>query len=526
VEIEPLAGRQAVQDLISLTRALHHRADRVHWLAILRAPWCGLRLADLHALASDDHQATIWSLLKDAERMDRLSADGRRRLAHVREVLAEALSGQGRQRRRRWVEDAWKKLGGPACLSGASEVADAKAFFNRLDALDAAGRFVLDSLEDDMGRLYAAPDAQADGRLQLMTIHKAKGLEFDTVILPGLHREPAGRDTPLLAWDTFPLAAGERLVAAPVNQRRGGKAAEPTVYDFLQRMESERSRNEDARVLYVAATRAVRRLHLVGVAVRDADGALVAPRAGSPLARLWPAVEAVFQHAAQGAGVLDEAPATGELADFVPQLRRLRAPAVPAEWCAPALRMLAVPRHEDTADALAAAVGTLTHAVLELIAADPEDWSAARAVERQAGFERWLASRGWSPADARAGATRVAGMLTTTLDSTDGRWVLRLRPDAGAELALTKLGAGGAVVTRVVDRSFVEDGVRWIIDYKTVDLGGIAEISRLKDHAERYRPQLESYAALFADEGLPQRLAVLYVAHGMLAGLDYNFAIE
>jgi ATP-dependent helicase/nuclease subunit A len=42
VEIEPLAGRQAVQDLISLTRALHHRGDRLHWLAILRAPWCGL----------------------------------------------------------------------------------------------------------------------------------------------------------------------------------------------------------------------------------------------------------------------------------------------------------------------------------------------------------------------------------------------------------------------------------------------------------------------------------------------------
>jgi ATP-dependent helicase/nuclease subunit A len=95
VEIEPLAERQAVQDLISLTRALHHRGDRLHWLAILRAPWCGLRLADLHALAGDDHDSTLWSLMADHARVARLSADGRRRLAHLREVMAEALAGQG-----------------------------------------------------------------------------------------------------------------------------------------------------------------------------------------------------------------------------------------------------------------------------------------------------------------------------------------------------------------------------------------------------------------------------------------------
>jgi ATP-dependent exoDNAse (exonuclease V) beta subunit len=529
VEIEPLAGRQAVQDLVSLTRALHHRADRVHWLAILRAPWCGLRLADLHALAGDDHQATIWVLMQDAERMQRLSAGGQQRLAHVREVLAEALAGQGRQRRRRWVEDVWKKLGGPRCLTGPQELADTQAFFNRLDALDAAGRFEFDSLEKDMGRLFAAPDAQADGRLQLMTIHKAKGLEFDTVILPGLHREPAGRDMPLLAWDSFALASGERLVAAPVNQRRSGKEGEPTVYDFLQSMERERSRNEEARVLYVAATRAVRRLHLVGVAQRRENaadsgtesGALATPRAGSPLALLWPAVEAEFERVAAGADA-GVPMTTGDAADFVPRLVRLRASVVSPEWRAPAIPPIVTSGREPAADPLAAAVGTLTHAVLELIAADPEAWTPQRVDERQSGFERWLASRGWSQAEAQAGAARVARMLAVTLASDDGRWVLRRRDAAAAELALTSGGAGGALETRVVDRCFVENGVRWIIDYKTVDLGEAAGRERLQAYAGRFRQQLESYAALFAVEALPKRLAVFYVAHGILASLEYN----
>jgi ATP-dependent exoDNAse (exonuclease V) beta subunit len=209
------------------------------------------------------------------------------------------------------------------------------------------------------------------------------------------------------------------------------------------------------------------------------------------------------------------------MADFVPQLLRLRNFGVPSEWRAPALPERNEVNPEPVVDALAAAVGSLTHACLELIANDPEAWPPQCVGERQAGFERWLASRGWARTEAQDGAARVAVMLSTTLSSADGRWVLRHRPGASAELALTRIGTGPAV-TRVVDRCFVEDGVRWIVDYKTADFGAGAGYARLADHARRYRPQLESYAALFDGEGLPRRLAVLYVAHGVLATLEYN----
>ena len=506
VDIEPLADRPWVQDLLSLTRALHHRADRVHWLAVLRAPWCGLRLADLHALAADDHVSTLWALMNDGERCARLSADGQVRLAHVRDVLGEALAGQGRQSRRRWIEDAWRALGGTEGLD-ANGIADAMTCLARIETLDRGGRFSLDTLADDMAQLYAAADTGADGRLSIMTVHKAKGLEFDTVILPGLGSSPRTGDASLLAWDSVATARGERLLVAPMN-RRGDDDDGPTAYDFLQGLERARAANEEARVLYVGATRAIRRLHLVGSLRVDKHGE-AKPRGASPLARLWP----VVGHTA----VIDDAAAAGASTDasllstFVGRLVRVaRVPAVRAVPPAP-------PPAEapDEVDAFAAAIGTLVHACLEQIAGHLDEWPVDGLVQREPAFARWMSARGWAPAQAGAAARTATAMLATTLASEAGRWVLAAHAEGGVEVALANYSGGGAAPIRVVDRTFVVDGARWIIDYKTARVEGDAA-----RHAQRYRAQLDGYAALFAAGGLPVRTGVLYVAHGTLVAFD------
>lgn len=315
VEIDRLDRRQPVQDLLSLTKALAHPADRVSWLAVLRAPWCGLTLADLHALAGDDHEATIGSLMSDAARCARLSADGQARLAHVRSVLSEALAHRGRQPVARWIAGTWLRLSGPACLSDAADAADCEAFLDLVARLDAAGRFTPERLEKEVARLFGAPDASADGSLHFMTLHKSKGLEFDTVILPGLHRRPRGDDPPLVRWEEVALdGLEERLVAAPLKKR--GKNDGVTPYDYLAGLERARSGNEAARVLYVGVTRAIRRLHLVGVAERNSKGETKAP-AGSFLELLWPAIGAEFENAAEAGAWREEG------APFIPKLVRL-----------------------------------------------------------------------------------------------------------------------------------------------------------------------------------------------------------
>ena len=117
-----------------------HAADRTAWLAILRAPWCGLTLADLHAFASGDAKATIGALLGD---LGRLSPDGARRAARLREALARAISARGRRTLGGWVKSAWLALSGPATVEDPSDLANAELLFSALDRLESesgAGR--------------------------------------------------------------------------------------------------------------------------------------------------------------------------------------------------------------------------------------------------------------------------------------------------------------------------------------------------------------------------------------------------
>ena len=298
VEIEHLETRPVIQDLLALTRALHHPADRVAWLALLRAPWCGLKLADLLALSANSRNDTIWNCLQDKQRLAALSPDGRHRAARLYDVLEQAYALQGRMPLRRWVESAWLNLGGPATLETATDLRNAGRFFELLDELDWGGDLHgTDELVKRVKGLYARADTQADDTLQVMSIHRAKGLEFDHVILPGLSRRSRSDDPQLLLWSENPRSEdpqsdGSDLLLAPV---RASDEENSPIYDFIRGLEKKKQYHEEGRLLYVAATRARKSLHLIGNINVEEDGELAHPPNNTLLAQLWPAIEPDFQ---------------------------------------------------------------------------------------------------------------------------------------------------------------------------------------------------------------------------------------
>jgi ATP-dependent helicase/nuclease subunit A len=518
VDIEPLAEVPAIRDLEALTRALCHRADRTAWLAVLRAPWCGLCLGDLLRVAggrADD----IWTRLQDPEVLAVLSADGQRRVARLTPVLRLSLAERGRGPLRRVVEGAWLGLGGPATVERASELADARRFLEFLDARARHG-----DLDDPpelaglLGELYAAPDADADDAVQLLTIHKAKGLEFEHVVLPGLDRGVQGESRKLLRWLEQVREEGTELILAPIE---GLGEDKDDLHRALRELDGRRDALEKDRVLYVAATRARTRLHLVaGIAPDDPEtGEPPRPASGSPLARLWPALGAAFLAARRADEV---APGTSP-ARPAARLRRLasgwRLPAPPRapDWVAkqePAAPGATV--EFDWVGREARAVGIAVHRMLQVITAEgPVAWPPDRLSGAAPVIAALLREAGLVGARLADAAARCMAALERTLADSRGRWLLDPRHTASASERRVTGRVEGRLVEGVVDRSFVDDsGTLWIVDYKAGRHEGGELESFLDREQERYRPQLERYARLLAaGHPGPVRLGLYFPQH-------------
>ncbi|MDP3743624.1 MAG: UvrD-helicase domain-containing protein [Methylotenera sp.] len=524
VEIEALEGRQIVQDLLSLTHALHHRANRVHWLGLLRAPWCGLTLHDLHALAGQDHHSSVWTLMQNDEIVNGLSADGQVRLCHVREIFAEAFATQGRMNVSRWVRGVWLMLNGTACLWEQSDVIDVQAFFACLDNLDRSNQFSPERMQTEITKLFATPDSHGE-HLQMMTIHKSKGLEFDTVILPGLGASTGGNhgDKPLVLWEEVLVNphhdhAQYELLAAPFIPKGARDKDKVSAYDYLESREKARDANEDARVLYVAATRAERQLHLVGIANQNAKGEII-PTKNSYLDLLWPALSAMYESAEPPR---QQASLEDNIANFTPRLVRLKQPQVPVilqvKNAVAATSQNNFSSQQNLAQSLDADIGTLAHRYMEMIAQQGlTAWSIARIASLKPAMQHWLRQRGHAETMAVNASQQVQNLLKVTLESENGQWLLK--PRGEAELAITTL-QNGEVKNYIVDRTFIEANTRWIIDYKTIDLAPNLPESTLKSTAKNYQDQLKNYATLFADESKQVKCAVFFMAIGKLVVLD------
>jgi ATP-dependent exoDNAse (exonuclease V) beta subunit len=520
VEIDALDMVPVIQDLTALTRALLHPGDRIAWLAILRAPWCGISLRGLHALATDGGAAAVWDLIHDESRVQALEPDDQARLRRTRSALEQAFATHQSGLRRR-VEGAWTALGGPACAPTRTDLDNAGVFLGLLETLDRGDLLDFAELEKRIADLYASPDNEADESLQIMTIHKAKGLEFEVVIIPGLGRKPMADESRLMLWlERARLGAEPDLLMAPIHATGGDADA---AYEYLKLIEKRKADFETGRLLYVAATRAKSEVHLLGHTEFKADNGVVElrkPESSSLLHAIWPVAEPVFAAAAAtvhppAAEPAEEAPARPPQA-----IRRItldwRLPAVPSAVVIPGLRTIP----ETAAEAVSfhwvgntlRHVGTVVHQMLRRIAEDSADrWTVERIRGLRPSYRSALAAMGVTVSELSQAVDRVAESLAATLSDERGRWVLAGGERSACEFPVCGVVNGDLVSARI-DRTFLDpDGTRWVVDYKTSSHEGAGADAFLDNERERYAHQLQTYQRLFtALENRPVRAALYF----------------
>jgi ATP-dependent helicase/nuclease subunit A len=495
VKIDELAKRQTVLDLDALARAILDEADRTAWLAILRAPSCGLTLADLWELCRGDRDSTVRSLL--TQRAGRLSPDGQRRVAKLLGVLKTATKESTTLSFRLVLERAWIELGGPATFKAEEFEADARdaaAYFDLLEERWAAGvRPGSRQFQSKLNELYAPADTDPSIRVELMTIHGAKGLEWDVVFIPALGRVPRGEDKQLLYWYEQP--GEEELLLGPM---RSVKVPDPekTIECYLQTVAKERAKEEKKRLLYVATTRARRKLFLTG-----SLGKTGVPASNSLMALLWPVYEVAEQlqssiPAAAAVAAVESTEVPVRPMRRLPEGFKLPEGPVPIEWKGRAVSEESDEKLHtyDWAGETRRRVGTVTHAFLQGISREgAEHWEGRRVEESRLAIRTALVTEGVGPEKIDEAIADVAKALTNSVSDERGRWILGARNEAASELAVTAV-IDGEPRRLKIDRTFVEGNIRWIVDFKTTDIeGGDAE-RFFVDQVEKYREDLARYA--------------------------------
>ncbi|MEB2345064.1 MAG: UvrD-helicase domain-containing protein [Deltaproteobacteria bacterium] len=594
------ASRREVVEARSLVRAVLDPGDQIALVAALRSAWAGVPDVAWRPLWVHGFPGAVRELLEGAPRArgeivrivgtaaaavasDPAPPPGLAALAgwdqallHALEVLATLRRSFAREPAERFVERVRTlpllPAGEAARFLGPWRLANLERFFRELGELLEASRgdtaSVLRGLrragEHDAERDEGRPARPGGDAVQVMTIHAAKGLEFEHVYLLQVHKREGGGSTGAFLAGTGVLAGEWCLGAARVASLG---------FDEVRSARERIERAERVRTLYVALTRACRRLVVSGhwsrAASHGVHGVLLAAGRGAALEEAAERGRAagagwngVIEHdgalwrfldhsgrpretplSAGSEGALDEA----RVAADSERLARHR-----AEALARSQRALAAPvtgdplvrdaaaDHEDDegrarwrppspapeARAIAVAVGTAIHALLEGLALD-----ALGDVEWEAGGARLrasLASAGLPPpalgrALARANALveRLrSGRLGERLRAFAPHVVARelpvlLRPEGGGWRG-EPVGAGVGAIDLVVR----DPAHGWtIVDFKTDAVQGRELAARVEHHRIQglaYRRALAEALAL----GTPPRVELWFLDADQAVALD------
>ena len=493
IEMSKILSNQTFQDILCLTKALFDFSDRTNWIAALKSPWCGLSINDLVLLFEKDHKSLVWELINNIDNTSRLDKNSARRLRSFVEVIRENIQYRGRISHRYFVEGIWRQLNGEESMVDSNDIQNIDLFLELLEEASEILSIDFIKLERLIENKFISKTSIQKNSIKFLTIQRSKGLEFDHVIIPNLNKRTRNEESDLVLYDKSTLS-----IKNPGNDKN--------LHSYHAYKERKRLDNEKIRLLYVAMTRAKNKCYLIGTVKKEGD--LVIPNSGTFMNILWPFFSDKFTEIATPE---DE----NSFEKFIPKLRRLNdnfysgdkryKRSIDTEelsFCYP-----------NMSTDIQRFTGNIVHKYLEIIVKKQLDIDKILCNKLDYTESLYL-GKNFKKKDIKIGLNLVKKSLEMLKKTSDGRWILNRYLADNSEVSYL-LESNNTTTQHIPDRSFIENDIQWIIDYKTP----FSPIKNLAVEAKKHLPQLRSYETIFKENKRVIQKAIYFAPQGKLIKL-------
>lgn len=260
--------RPEIRDLLNALQAIADPSDNLALAGLLRSPLCGLSDGALYELVQARGNATWqswWVTLKQGVTFSR--PEDQTRASRAISLITQWHVQAGRQTVAQVLQTMMTQTGYVAGLLQVGQTRAARNVQKLLVNAQQTERIRIEEFLDYLTHVRQSGSREgearttAEGVVQIMSVHQAKGLEFPLVVLGDAGYESRGQDTLL-----FDEQAG--LLLKPKDEDK----QEPALFVLAEAHEKALAAAEEKRLLYVAMTRAEQMVLVSGVMGLNKEG--------------------------------------------------------------------------------------------------------------------------------------------------------------------------------------------------------------------------------------------------------------